>query len=60
MVKILKIAWNTVKILYEMVFPSPGKSAHILEVNVFCPATGISVQALYKAANTCKWYNSQS
>lgn len=43
--KILRIAWNTVKIVYEVVFPSPEKSAHILAVNVFCPATGISVQA---------------
>lgn len=59
-VKILGIAWNTVKILYEVEFPSPEKSAHILAVNVFCPATGISVQVMHKPANICKWYSSQS
>lgn len=51
MVKILR---NTVKILYEVEFPSPEKSAHILAVNVFCPATGISAQAMHKPANICK------
>lgn len=54
--KILRIAWNTVKILYEVAFPSPEKSAHILAVNVSRPVTGISVQAMHKPANTCKWY----
>lgn len=52
MVKILRIAWNTIKILYEVVFPSPEKSAHTLAVNVFCPATGISVQAMHQPANS--------
>lgn len=51
MVKILRIAWNTIKILNEVVFLSPEKSAPILAVNVFCPATEISVESLQTPVN---------